>query len=65
MKALPPAVLDSLRTWSNKRERITVYASAALFEFASSAPNDNVTVHRYPPERADWQRRAELDRTFG
>jgi hypothetical protein len=38
---------------------------AALFEFAASAPSDNVTVHRYPPERADWQRRAELDRTFG
>jgi hypothetical protein len=31
----PPAVLDSLRTWSNKRERITVYPSAALLEFNS------------------------------
>ena len=38
---------------------------AALFEFAATAPYANVTVHRYPPERADWQRRAELDRTFG
>jgi len=36
-----------------------------LFEFASTAPSNNVTVHGYPPERADWQRRAELDRTFG
>ena len=36
----------------------------ALFEFAATAPYDNVTIHRYPPERADWQRRADLDRTF-
>ena len=36
MKSLPTAVLDSLRTWSNKRERPTVYASAALFEFANA-----------------------------
>jgi len=34
-RVVPPAVLDSLRTWSNKRERITVYPSATLLEFAS------------------------------
>jgi hypothetical protein len=33
MKAVPTAVLDSLRTWSNKRDRISVYPAAALFEF--------------------------------
>jgi hypothetical protein len=37
MKAIPPAVLDSLRTWSSKRERITVYSAGAIFEFASTA----------------------------
>jgi hypothetical protein len=37
-RAVPPAVLDSLRTWSDKRERITVYPAATLLEFAS--PND-------------------------
>jgi hypothetical protein len=36
MKPTPPAVLDSLRTWSNKRERIAIYPAAALFEFASA-----------------------------
>src|SRR5262249_39431521 len=36
MKPTPPAVLDSLRTWSNKRERITIYPAAALFEFAGA-----------------------------
>jgi Helicase conserved C-terminal domain len=34
-KALPNAVLDLLRTWSNKRDRITVYPSATLLEFAT------------------------------
>jgi hypothetical protein len=32
----PPGVVDSLRTWSNKRDRITVYPSGALLEFASA-----------------------------
>jgi hypothetical protein len=35
-RALPPAVLDSLRTWSNKRDRITVYPSATLLEFGNA-----------------------------
>jgi hypothetical protein len=35
MRALPPAVLESLRTWANKRERISVYPSATLFEFGT------------------------------
>jgi hypothetical protein len=39
-RAVPPAVLDSLRTWSDKRERITVYPSATLLEFASPADLD-------------------------
>jgi hypothetical protein len=34
-RATPPAVLDLLRTWSNKRDRITVFPAAALLEFAS------------------------------
>jgi hypothetical protein len=35
-RAAPQAVLDALRTWANKRERITVYPSATLLEFASA-----------------------------
>lgn len=35
-RALPPAVLDLLRTWANKRDRITVYPSATLLEFGSA-----------------------------
>lgn len=37
MKAVPGPVLDSLRTWSKKRDRISVYPSAALFEFPGPA----------------------------
>jgi hypothetical protein len=37
MKPVPPAVADLLRRWSDKRERITVYASATLVEFQSPA----------------------------
>jgi hypothetical protein len=36
MKATPDAVVNSLRTWADKRERIQVYAAAALFEFNST-----------------------------
>ena len=36
MKPTPAPVVEALRTWSNKRDRITVYPAAALFEFASA-----------------------------
>ena len=31
-----------------------------LIELAQTAPYDNVTIHRYPPDAADWQRRRAL-----
>jgi hypothetical protein len=36
MRLVPPAVVESLRTWADKRDRISVYPSATLFEFASA-----------------------------
>jgi hypothetical protein len=36
IRPMPAAVIESLRTWSNKRERLSVYPSATLFEFASA-----------------------------
>jgi len=36
MKPTPVPVIEALRTWAGKRDRITVYASAALFEFQSA-----------------------------
>ena len=35
-RTTPPAVLDLLRTWANKRDRITVFPAAALMEFATA-----------------------------
>jgi hypothetical protein len=35
-RAVPDAVLDALRTWSNKRDRLTVYPSGLLMEFATA-----------------------------
>jgi hypothetical protein len=50
-RAVPPAVLDSLRTWANKRERITVYPSATLMEFASAADLDEALARGLPAVR--------------
>jgi len=36
MRSTPATVVESLRTWADKRERITVFPSATLFEFASA-----------------------------
>jgi hypothetical protein len=36
MKPVPPPVVESLRTWAGKRDRITVYPAGTLFEFASA-----------------------------
>ncbi|MBY0586918.1 helicase-associated domain-containing protein [bacterium] len=36
-RTLPGGVEESIRTWSQKRERLTIYSQATLFEFASAA----------------------------
>ncbi len=40
MKAVPPPVTDLIRRWADKRERITVFASATLVEFPTPADLD-------------------------
>lgn len=35
-RAVPTAVLEALRTWANKRDRITVYPAGTLLEFGSA-----------------------------
>ena len=37
MRPVPPAVDDLVRRWANKRDRITVFASATLVEFQTPA----------------------------
>jgi hypothetical protein len=51
MKALPPAVLDSLKTWSNKRERLSIYSAGAIFEFASPAEMNEAITRGLPAVR--------------
>jgi hypothetical protein len=35
-RALPSSVVESLRTWANKRDRISIYPAAVLLEFSSA-----------------------------
>lgn len=51
MKPTPGPVLDSLRTWSDKRDRITVYPSAALLEFASAQELSDALARGVPAQR--------------
>jgi hypothetical protein len=51
MKAIPGAVLDSLKTWSNKRERISIYTAGAIFEFASAAELNEALARGLPAVR--------------
>ncbi len=41
VRSVPPNVVDLLRRWANKRERVTVYSSATLAEFATPADLDS------------------------
>jgi hypothetical protein len=50
-RAMPAAVIDSLRTWSNKRDRITIYPSAALLEFASAEELNEALARGVPAVR--------------
>ena len=39
-RPLPAGVVDAVRTWATRRERMTYYAAATLIEFGSSAERD-------------------------
>ena len=51
IKAVPTAVLDSLKTWSNKRERISIYSAGAIFEFATAAEMNEAITRGLPAVR--------------
>ncbi len=48
MRPTPPAFVESLRTWADKRERISVFPSATLFEFASSGDLNDALARGLP-----------------
>jgi hypothetical protein len=47
----PPTVVESLRTWADKRERLTIYPSAALLEFGSPEELNEALVRGVPAVR--------------
>ncbi|GIW78757.1 MAG: hypothetical protein KatS3mg105_0564 [Gemmatales bacterium] len=51
IRETPPSVIESLRTWANKRERLTVYQSATLFEFASAEDLNEAIARGLPAIR--------------
>ena len=51
MKPTPAPVLEALKTWSNKRERITIYPSAVLLEFPSPADLNEALARGLPAVR--------------
>jgi hypothetical protein len=51
MRGTPAAVVESLRTWANKRERLAVYPAATLFEFNSAADLQDALARGLPAVR--------------
>ncbi len=51
MRPTPAPVVELLRTWADKRERINIYAAAALFEFASAADLNEALARGLPGVR--------------
>ncbi len=58
-RPLPAGVVDAVRTWATRRERVTYYAAATLIEFGSAAERDQAleTWPRDDARAADARRR--------
>jgi hypothetical protein len=50
-RAVPPTVVESLRTWADKRERLTIYPAAALLEFGSAEELNDALARGVPAVR--------------
>lgn len=48
-RPLPPGVAESLRTWADRRERVTYHAAATLVEFTSPADLE-LALATWPPK---------------
>jgi hypothetical protein len=51
VREVPAGVLQLLRTWADKRERITVFASATLLEFAAAEELERAIARGLPGTR--------------
>jgi hypothetical protein len=50
-REVPAPVVQLLQTWASKRQRISIYASATLFEFATPADLDEALARGLPAVR--------------
>jgi hypothetical protein len=50
-RVVPPTVAQVIKSWATKRERISVYAAATLFEFASSEDLESALARGLPAAR--------------
>jgi hypothetical protein len=53
-RAVPSGVVDAIRSWAGRRERVTYYASATLIEFGSTAERD-AALQSWPPAEAEGE----------
>jgi XPB/Ssl2-like helicase family protein len=51
-RPLPAGVVDAVRTWATRRERVTYYAAATLMEFGSAAERDQA-LESWPTKDGD------------
>jgi len=50
-RPLPPAVVDSMRTWSGRRERLRLYKQCTVLEFGSVEELDEALARGVPGDR--------------
>jgi hypothetical protein len=50
-RSVPPAVLEMLRTWTAKRDRLSIYPSGTLFEFAQPDDLNDALARGLPATR--------------
>jgi hypothetical protein len=50
-RSVPPAVLEMLRTWTAKRDRLCIYPSGTLFEFAQPEDLNDALTRGLPATR--------------
>lgn len=64
-RQLPGSVMDQLKTWAGRRERLTVFPAATLLEFASDTDLDDALARGMPILRVGARFAVLLDETLG
>lgn len=64
-RQLPGSVMDQLKTWAGRRERLTVFPAATLLEFASNTDLDEALSRGMPIQRVGDRFAVLLDEALG